>query len=161
MADTTPPSRSADADRASYETRDLRNVAPVYRTVPTEKAESDAAIFRRLLPIVKDVLGDVGPNPQHPVPHDGLGSPQTAVVAGDAAPLNPTGRYAGAEFAMNGEVVRVPVGDTIFQPADDTADIADATTGAVDRPLVDDSGIPAGDPEFEGDSPATDEELRG
>jgi hypothetical protein len=149
MAETTP----------TYETRDLRNVAPVYRTVPTDKAESDLSILRRLLPIVKDVLGDVGPNPAHPVPHDGLGSPQTAEVAGDAVPLTTTGRYAGAEFAMNGEVVRVPV-TPVFRPADDTADIADATTGAVDRPLVDDSGIPAGEPEFEGDSPATDEELR-
>jgi hypothetical protein len=147
----------ADTD---CETRDLRTVAPIYRTVPTDKAESDAAIFRRMLPIRKDVLGDVGPNPAHPVPHDGMGSEtQTAEVAGDAVPLNPTGRYAGAEVTMNGEVVRVPV-TPVFRPADDTADIADATTGAVDRPLVDDSGIPAGEPEFEGDSPKTDEELR-
>lgn len=64
--------------------------------------------------------------------------------------------------AGNDDAVLTDISDQIFAPNDDVADIADATqTTRTDRPLVDDSGIPQGAPDFENDSPETDEELRG
>jgi hypothetical protein len=131
----------------TYETRDLSQSTATFRSAPAAvPTEGDAALLARLMGTArKSVLPDTAPS-------NGADNASAAVT------LDPTGTYAGNP-SMNGAVVRVPV-TPVFPPSDDVADIADATTGAVDRPLVDDSGIPAGEPEFEGDSPKTDEELR-
>jgi hypothetical protein len=151
----------------TYETLDLTDTAPIYRTVPTAKAESDAAIFNRLLPlrqsglaaqVPKDVLPNTDARGNRPVPHDGTGSPDRAAAADDVV-LTPTGRYTGAEFAMPGAVSTVPLGDQVFRPADDVAGDSDAR-GLTDRPLVDDTGLSADYPARETDDASNDEELR-
>jgi hypothetical protein len=128
------------------DTMDLTQDTATFRSAPAAvPAEGDAALLARLMGAArKSVLADTSPS-------NGEDNASAAVV------LDPTGTYAG-NSSMNGAVVRVPV-TPIFPTAGDTAAESDAR-GEVDRPLVDDSGIPAGEPEFEGDSPKTDEELR-